>query len=138
MHGQGSTSRREVSRGTGQAGDSSRIRQIIRNLITNAYRYGPSIVVDAGNVKNATVLSVTDNAPSLPLEEWDLVFEPYYRSHSRPGLTESIGVGLTVSRKLAREMGGDLVYRGDGTESVFSFSLPSASMEAPALPAHAA
>ena len=120
-------------------GDSSRIRQIIRNLITNAYRYGgTSIVVDAGSVKNTTVLSVTDNGQSLPLEEWDLVFEPYYRSHSRPGLTESIGVGLTVSRKLAREMGGDLVYRGNGTESVFSFSLPSAPIVAPALPAHAA
>ena len=120
-------------------GDSSRIRQIIRNLITNAYRYGgSSIVVDAGSVENTTVLSVTDNGQSLPLEEWDLVFEPYYRSHSRPGLTESIGVGLTVSRKLAREMGGDLVYRGNGTESVFSFSLPSAPMVAPALPAHAA
>ncbi len=117
-------------------GDSSRIRQIIRNLITNAYRYGgTSIVVDADIVKNTTVLSVTDNGQSLPLAEWDLVFEPYYRSHSRPGLTESIGVGLTVSRKLAREMGGDLVYRGSVTGSVFSFSLPSAPM---VVPAHAA
>jgi signal transduction histidine kinase len=112
----------------GVIGDPSRIRQVVRNLITNAYRYGgTSIVVDATNINNTSVLSVTDNGPGLPREEWELVFEPYYRSHNRTGLTDSVGLGLTVSRRLAREMGGDLVYRGTDLESVFSLSLPAAS-----------
>jgi signal transduction histidine kinase len=108
-------------------GDADRIRQILRNLVTNAYRHGgPEISVEAKDEGTMTRLSVRDNGTPLPRDEWISVFEPYYRSHSQQGQPDSVGLGLTVSRKLARAMDGDLRYRGGDGFSEFSLVLPTA------------
>ncbi len=104
--------------------DSGRVRQILRNLLVNARRYGalPIRVVvfeSGGEVR----LEVRDRGNPIPEEERELIFDRYYRSRQVPGITASAGLGLTVSRELARLMGGDLVYSHDG-ESVFTLVLP--------------
>nr|MDJ0955056.1 ATP-binding protein [Acidimicrobiia bacterium] len=65
----------------------------------------------------------------------DRIFEPYQRSHSHDGFTASIGVGLTVARRLARVMGGDLEYRYARDQSEFVLSLRRSRQEAKAQPA---
>jgi len=107
--------------------DSGRVRQIVRNLLVNARRYGTGpirvVVRDTGD---EVLVEVRDHGDPIPNDEVDRVFERYYRARQTPGVTASVGLGLTVSRELARLMGGDLTYHHDG-ESVFTLSLPRAS-----------
>ena len=105
--------------------DPSRTRQILRNLITNAIRYGGDVVtIEADEEGEQTVLTVTDDGPGLDPAHWETIFEPYQRAHDIPTQPASIGLGLTVSRQLARLMGGDLVYTSNGEGSVFTLTLP--------------
>ncbi|HUF16140.1 MAG TPA: GAF domain-containing sensor histidine kinase [Acidimicrobiia bacterium] len=122
----------EVVGGPGKAwADPTRTRQIIRNLLTNAVRYGgATVTIEATTRGGATVLTVSDDGPGLAESDWEKIFEPYVRAHERPTQPESVGLGLTVSRQLARLMGGDLTYHADGTGSVFQLTLPSEDPEA--------
>lgn len=107
--------------------DAGRVRQILRNLLSNAFRYGGSrINVDAVVVDTSVALAVSDDGDGIPREEWELVFDSYYRSHHTSGQPDSVGLGLTVSRQLARRMGGELVYERAGGESRFVLTLPRA------------
>jgi signal transduction histidine kinase/PAS domain-containing protein len=121
------TDRVQVTGGPGKAwADPTRTRQIIRNLLTNAIRYGgDKVVAEASSSGDFTVLSVRDNGPGLPQTEWERIFEPYQRAHDVPTQTGSIGLGLTVSRQLARLMGGNLTYRSAAEESIFELTLPA-------------
>jgi signal transduction histidine kinase len=122
----------DVVGGPGKAwADPTRTRQIIRNLLTNAVRYGgATVTIEATTRGGATVLTVSDDGPGLAESDWEKIFEPYVRAHERPTQPESVGLGLTVSRQLARLMGGDLTYHADGTGSVFQLTLPSENPEA--------
>jgi PAS domain S-box-containing protein len=105
-------------------GDPARVRQILRNLISNAFRYGGNnISVKVCNRENAVCVEVVDDGEGIPAAERDHVFEPYQRSTNHQPTTASVGLGLTVSRKLARLMGGDLSYRYEAGRSIFELSL---------------
>ena len=109
-------------------GDPSRVRQIIRNLISNALRYGGAeirIEVSSNDDATAKVL-VHDNGSPIPRADRELIFEQYQRASNVVGPAESLGLGLSISRKLARHMGGDLTYRHESGESIFELSLPRA------------
>ena len=106
--------------------DTLRTRQIVRNLLTNAYRYGGKTVrVEVSNHRNLASLVVSDDGPGVRGIDAEHIFDPYYRSQSpsdaRP---DSVGLGLAVARQLARMMGGDLVYRRRGGWTRFELSLP--------------
>jgi signal transduction histidine kinase len=107
------------------AGDPGRVRQILRNLISNAIRYGGErirvVVVDGQSPK----IQVRDNGVGIPEEERERVFDPYQRASSAPELSASMGLGLTISRSLARLMGGELTYAHEDGESIFELILPS-------------
>ncbi len=105
--------------------DPGRLRQIIRNLLTNAVRYGGERVrVELGVMGDHARLEVCDDGPGIGEQDQDRVFEAYHRAHDRRGQPASVGLGLTVSKRLAELMGGNLAYyRRDGW-SVFALSLP--------------
>lgn len=106
-------------------GDPDRVRQIVRNLVTNALRYGgDTIRVDLERGDGFAILRVCDNGEGVPEGDRERIFEPYESAHGVPGHTGSIGLGLAISRKLARLMGGDLTYRYQQDESVFELTLP--------------
>ena len=93
-------------------GDPARVRQILRNLITNALRYGgEDIKVELTTIGPTTYIGVSDNGPGIPPEDQSKIFEAYQRAHTDPGQPGSVGLGLAVSRNLARLMDGDLTYR---------------------------
>ncbi len=114
--------------------DAIRVRQILRNLITNALRYGGDniavrMVVSAG----AIAVEVSDDGPGIPLADRDRIFLAYERAHSAEGQPGSVGIGLTVSRTLADLMGGSLTYEYRNA-SVFTLELPR-DLTASTLPA---
>lgn len=120
------TPAREVERRVATA-DPGRVRQIVRNLLTNAIRYGgPEISVKIHRRASTIFLSVIDDGDGLPTDEWERVFSSYARSHTLPINPGSVGIGLAISRQLARLMGGDLSYRHEDGRSVFELSLPAA------------
>ncbi len=111
--------------------DPTRVRQIVRNLLTNAARYGgPSIRVLVSDAGDHTTLEVRDDGSALPEQLRGTIFEPYFRARQRTGVPGSVGLGLTVSRQLARHMGGDLTYDHDGSETIFTLSLEKIPEEA--------
>ena len=111
------------------SGDPARVRQILRNLISNALRYGGDqvrvVVIDDPTPR----VQVRDNGRGIALGERDRIFDAYERAHDTPGLTASMGLGLTISRSLARLMGGDLTYQYDEGESIFELCLPGLAIE---------
>jgi PAS domain S-box-containing protein len=116
-------------------GDASRIRQILRNLIINAQRYGgEKVVVTTRRDGDVIVLEVTDDGPGVPSPEVAMIFEPFGRAHAAGTQPGSIGLGLSVSRDLARRMGGDLEYVRREEATVFRLTLP---VYPPARDAHA-
>jgi PAS domain S-box-containing protein len=106
-------------------GDAQRVRQIIRNLVTNAIRYGelPGMVT-VSQVRGEVVVAVADKGPGIDPEMIERVFQPYERAHAAVTQPNSVGLGLSVSRWLAEKMGGSLVYENDGM-STFMLRLPA-------------
>lgn len=105
--------------------DPVRIRQIIRNLLTNAHRYGGPVV--SATVRHSdgwAILSVGDNGQGVPADKLDVIFSAFGRAHQRNGHTDSVGLGLTVSRQLARMMGGDVTYNRKTDWTSFELRIP--------------
>ncbi len=106
-------------------GDPSRIRQILRNLIINAGRYGGDRVRLASRVAGGRVaIEVIDNGSGVAAGSEATIFEPFGRAHTAASQPASIGLGLSVSRDLANRMGGDLSYMRRNDETIFTLTLP--------------
>lgn len=108
--------------------DPARLRQIIRNLTTNAVRYGGTdVTVNVKRMDGQALVEVSDNGPPMNAADMNRIFEPYTRSEAIIAAPGSIGLGLTVSRSLARLQNGDIVCVREGSYNVFRVSLPLAT-----------
>jgi signal transduction histidine kinase len=107
------------------SGDPQRVRQILRNLITNANRYGGAeVVIEVNETPETVAISVIDNGDGLEPGQEDRVFEKYARN-TDDAYPDSVGLGLTIARDLAWRMNGNLTYaRRDGWTS-FTLILPA-------------
>lgn len=106
--------------------DPSRVRQIVRNLVTNALRYGGGDVSVGISRSNGQVfVDVADDGAPISPRDALRIFEPYQRLQGSASAPGSIGLGLTVSRALARVQGGDVEVRREGNRNVFRLSLPA-------------
>ncbi len=112
--------------------DPQRLRQILTNLLSNALKFTPrsgriELTVDSG--EGSVTFEVRDSGSGIPTGELDRVFESFYQvDGSTTRSTGGTGLGLTISRRLARMMGGDLVLesQGTGTGTTARVVLPSA------------
>jgi signal transduction histidine kinase len=121
-------------------GDDERVRQILVNLLSNAVKCtqpGGKITVQAiasspdGNAqlhgRNAYVcVHVTDTGSGIPEDKIDKIFEPFVQGDTGPTRSqEGSGLGLTIGRRLARAMGGDLTVNSEvGVGSTFTLWMP--------------
>ena len=106
--------------------DAVRTRQIVRNLATNAVRYGgPRRSVVVWRSDEEAHIDVRDNGSPIPDELRQTMFLPYARANDPAARApESVGLGLTLAASLAQAMDGSLAYSHDGHRSVFRLSLP--------------
>jgi signal transduction histidine kinase len=105
--------------------DPLRLRQIVRNLLTNALRHGgPDIRIHHWSDGSLVHIEISDDGQGLPVELESAVFEPFVLGHNAHA--ESVGLGLSVSKSLALAMGGDLTYQRVGGRTVLRVTLPLA------------
>jgi signal transduction histidine kinase len=112
-------------------GDRERIEQVLLNLLSNAVKFtdvGGSITVAFRAEGNIAEIDVTDTGRGLAANQLERIFEPFVQVDAR--LTRShggVGLGLSISRGLARGMGGDITVESElGVGSTFRLSLPLA------------
>lgn len=113
--------------------DPEKVRQILLNLLSNAIKFtaeGGSITVSARHEGDVLVVHVTDTGRGIPADRLSSIFEPFVQAHElrEENTGEGIGLGLAISRDLARQMKGDLVAVSTvGKGSTFTLTLPEAS-----------
>jgi signal transduction histidine kinase len=94
--------------------DPLRIRQIVRNLLSNGHRHGGGqVFITVRELDGGAVVDVSDDGAGLQPHLVESSFERYSAGGALEGRPASIGLGLTVSRQLARLMGGDVIYVSD-------------------------
>jgi signal transduction histidine kinase len=109
--------------------DRHRLQQVLVNLVANAIKFTPErgiVRVGAVRLGDHVVMRVRDTGMGIPADRLDAIFEPFVQVDD--GLTRSqtgAGLGLAISRDLARAMGGDLTVESEvGEGSSFSIILP--------------
>ena len=111
--------------------DPLRIRQVLTNMVSNAVKFTSeghvrvSVAADPAGEDRMIRFSVCDTGPGVPLEAVDRVFESFTQADQTVSRSHGgAGLGLSISRALARQMGGDLVLRsGGGTGACFVLSI---------------
>ncbi|CAA9341808.1 MAG: hypothetical protein AVDCRST_MAG40-2433, partial [uncultured Gemmatimonadaceae bacterium] len=113
--------------------DRDRLQQVLVNLLTNALKFTEpggrvEVVCEARPGPGTVAFRVRDTGLGIPPEKVGAIFEPFVQVNQR--LTrpqEGVGLGLAISRDLARGMGGDLTVESTlGTGSTFTLTLPRA------------
>ncbi len=119
-------------------GDASRIKQVLHNLIGNAIKFTErgQVLIEVGttlDMRAGTLLrfAVRDTGEGIAADQMERVFAPFEQATaaigdaSKPRRQDGTGLGLTISRELARAMGGDLRCSSvPGQGSLFEFTLP--------------
>lgn len=107
--------------------DPTLTRQVLSGLVGHAVRFGGSnIRVRTVSSGPDTLIEVVDDGPEIPESERERVFASDLQRGKPLTRPATVGLSLTVGRRLARQMDGDLTYRRtfDG-ENVFELRLPS-------------
>ena len=135
-------------------GQKPRIAQIIENLLTNAASFtqaGGRVFLTTQQRDGEALLLIADEGPGLAADTQEKIFERFYTDRTQQparqqdtngakndnaaatGKLGHSGLGLSISRQIARAHGGDLIAdnRPDGTGAYFTLSLPLAAPAPP-------
>lgn len=114
--------------------DAARVQQILRNLVSNAVRYGspdmPVRVTLRGEPSGA--LLEVSNSGHIDPSEVSQIFDPLRRGaaeRASHGAREGLGLGLFIVREIANAHGGEVHARSEGEQTTFAVSLPRQQRE---------
>jgi len=114
-------------------GDMERVRQIMANLVFNAYHYTPEngtikVHIEPLNSGHEVQVDVQDNGVGISLEDQDRVFQRFYRGeHPLVLATPGTGLGLSIVKQIVEMHNGKIWMKSTGIPgegSIFSFTLP--------------
>ncbi|HEX4683645.1 MAG TPA: ATP-binding protein, partial [Gemmatimonadaceae bacterium] len=116
-------------RGLTITADEDKLRQILLNLLANALKFTPAggtISLDIRTRDTDASIDVCDTGIGIAPDQLERIFEPFVQAKRALNLADQgVGLGLAISRQLARAMGGDLTVKSDvGRGSVFTVTLP--------------
>jgi len=120
-------------------GDELRIKQILNNLLSNAFKYTAAgavkLSIDVKNGSNDSeiilVITVIDTGQGMTKEQIDKLFDEYSRFNQESNrTTEGTGLGMSITRKLINFMNGEITVKSvPGEGSVFTVCLPQGKVE---------
>ncbi len=109
-------------------GEAGRIKQIIQGLLLNAIHYNKEkghVTINLKFEEGKVALSIIDAGDGIPESEVEKIFIPFYRMAHHKSLVGGIGMGLTIAKKLASLMEGQIrVESTPGEGSCFTLKLP--------------
>jgi signal transduction histidine kinase len=119
--------------------DSTRISQVVNNLLENAIIHTPeggSVTVTAGAANGMVQVAVSDTGTGIPREDLERVFERFFRADpSRDRATGGVGLGLTIAKQLIEAHGGSIsVDNVVPTGARFVIELPVSAPSGPVTP----
>ena len=113
--------------------DPGLLEQAVVNILENAIAYSPdgtTIELAAYEDRGAVVISIEDEGRGIPTAELERVFDKFRRMEESTDRAKGagLGLGLAISRDIAREFGGDIVAHGHANGGAcFSLRLPAAA-----------
>ncbi len=116
------------------SGDTTRLQQILLNLLWNALKFTPeggAVTLRVGAGTDWLRCEIIDTGAGIPPEKEAMLFKDFARLD--PNAADGTGLGLAISARLAERMGGRLVYHPGpgGVGSLFRLELPWPAVEAP-------
>jgi len=113
--------------------DRTRFRQVVRNLLSNAKKYGgPNVRVEGRSAGNTYLVTVADDGAGLPEGVEEHIFERFVHKGRDSATTDSVGLGLSIVHALVLGMGGAITYQRQAHETRFVVRVPL-SLDAPIL-----
>lgn len=105
--------------------DPKKIRQILRNLISNALKYRRTTMRLTITGDPDLVISVEDDGEGVPKEKQDYIFKRFFNLNNKKGGPEGLGFGLSCVKNLVEKMRGDISLKsGEGAGSCFTVRIP--------------
>jgi signal transduction histidine kinase len=110
-------------------GDREKVQQILINIVSNAIKFtrrGGRISVHCSEQETDVVVAITDTGKGIPREMLGEIFDPFVQVNPKfSRAQDGVGLGLAISRDLARGMGGELTATStEGVGSTFTLRLP--------------
>jgi two-component system phosphate regulon sensor histidine kinase PhoR len=112
--------------------DPNAVEQILTNLLANAIAYTPSgggIAITLSDTGEFVRVDIEDDGIGIPLQEQERIFYEFYRTEAARQVKDGgSGLGLSIVKRLVKDLGGSVSVSSPGEEkgSTFSFTLPKA------------
>ena len=96
----------------------SALLRCFNNIIENSLNYGKNIYIQVSKSTNHLIVTVDDDGPGIPVNQYKNVFKPFYRLDKGRNLNHSgVGLGLSIAEDIVRSHGGgiqlgDSAYKG--------------------------
>lgn len=110
--------------------DASRVGQVVRNLVENAYKYTPErtrVGVAAKGVTGGIVIEIADDGDGIPVDKRERLFEAFSRIDETSAGRDGVGLGLYIVSHIVAAMEGHIDMSSSSRGTTFTIHIPCAS-----------
>jgi signal transduction histidine kinase len=124
-----------ISKDINVKADKLRLAELFHNLITNSVKYmgesGGKITLDAKKGSSNVTISIADTGKGMEKDQLKRIFDEFYRADKFVRLKDSVGLGLSICKRIVEKHGGKIWADspGVGKGSIFYFTLKPANRE---------
>ncbi|MEM0911102.1 MAG: ATP-binding protein [Pseudomonadota bacterium] len=117
--------------------DPALLSRILRNLLSNAMKYGANgrVLLSARKRNNLLQIHILDQGPGISQDEQEIIFKEFKRLPNSINYSHSLGLGLSIVQKMTSLLGHQVTVNSKvGKGSCFTVSLPLAENKTPSIP----